>query len=292
VPSFEKYSGARMIVENMSGAGGYVGIRYLYNTAKPDGLALGMFNPPGAFIAELMGQKEASWKLEELNYIGRISKGSGGIMMVGKQSPLRTLEDVLKAKRQIKCATIGPTEGASMYMGLAAEALDLNFKIVPGFQGGKACILAVIKGEIEMTINPPAGFEDEFKKGDLRALSIVAGKEVAPAFRSLFSSVPRLIDLPLSKDKKRFLEFADFVVDIGFVLAGPPGMPKDRVQFLENAMAKAMGEPDVRNPLVKRGDNYAPLSGTEYLKILKETKATVADIGVKNLNHILFEKYY
>jgi len=290
-PAFEKYSGARVIVENMPGAGGYVGLRNLY-TAKPNGLTLGMFNPPGAFLAELSGQKEATWKLEELSHVGRISKGSGGIMMVGKQSPLNTLEDVLKANRQIKCATIGPTEGASMYMALAAEALGLDFRIVPGFPGGRLAILAVMRGEVEMTINPPAGFEDEFRKGDLKALAIAAGRDVAPAFRSQFAAVPRLIDLPLPKDKKRFLEVADFVVEIGWVLSGPPRIPKDRAQFLDNAMAKALAEPDVRNPLEKRGDFYAPLPGAGYLEILQRTRKTVTDIGVKNLNHILFEKYY
>jgi hypothetical protein len=43
-----------------------------------------------------------------------------------------------------------------------------------------------MKGEIEMTVNPPAGFEDDFKKGDLRAIAIAAGREIAPLFRPLF----------------------------------------------------------------------------------------------------------
>ncbi len=291
-PFLEKFTGARVVVENMPGSGGYVGLRYIYSKVKPDGLTLGMFNPPGAFLAELMGQKEATWKLQELSYIGRVLRGSGGIMMVGKSSSIRTVEDLLKTKREIKCATIDPTTASSMNAALAAEALGIHLKIVPGFQNGKICGIAVLRGEIEMTIQPPAGFEEEFKKGDLRAISIAAGREVALTFQSLFASVPRLIDLPLSPEKKIYIGLSNYLNDVGFVMAGPPGIPKDRVQFLENALARALKEPQVARILEASGYAFSPLSGTEYLQILKGAEKVVSDISVKSLNHILFEKYY
>lgn len=289
---FGKYLGAKVVVENMPGAGGYVGLRYIYSSAKRDGLTVGMFNPPGSFMAELLGQKEATWKLQELSYVGRVLRGSGGVMMVGKGSSIRTLDDLLKAKREIKCGTIDPTTASSMNAALAAEGLGLNLKIVPGFPNGKACSIAVMRGEIEMTIQPPAGFEEDFKKGDLRAICIVAGREVAAAFRAQFASVPRLIDLSLSSEKKRYIDLADSLNEIGFVMAGPPGIPKDRVQFLDNALAKSLKEPDVIKMFEVRGDAYSPMSGTEYLQLLKKTEKGVADISAKDLNHILFEKYY
>lgn len=76
VPSvlFGKYTGARVVVENMPGAGGYVGLRYLY-TAKPDGLTLGLTNPMGAFMAEELGQKEVTWKLDRFEHIARVLRG-------------------------------------------------------------------------------------------------------------------------------------------------------------------------------------------------------------------------
>jgi tripartite-type tricarboxylate transporter receptor subunit TctC len=290
--SFGRYTGARVIVENMAGAGGYVGLRYLY-TAKPDGLTLGLMpNPTGAFMAEELGQKEITWQLDKFEYIARVLRGSGGILMVGKQSSIRTLEDLLKSKREIRAATMDPTVGTSLNSALAAEALGLNLKIVTGFPGGRACIMAVLKGEIEMTVNPPAGFEDEFKKGELRAIAIAAGREIAPIFRPIFASVPRLLDLPLPQEKKRYLELSASLNEIGFPLSGPPNVPKERVQFLERAWLKALGEPEVKKTLETRGDFYAPLTGAEYLQILKGLKKVVADIGAKNVNHILFEKYY
>jgi tripartite-type tricarboxylate transporter receptor subunit TctC len=213
-------------------------------------------------------------------------------MMVGKSSSIRTLDDLLKTKREIKCGTIDPTTASSMNAALSAEALGLNLKIVPGFQNGKLCGMAVLRGEIEMTIQPPAGFEEEFKKGDLRAISIAAGREVALAFQSLFASVPRLIDLPLSLDKKIYIGLSNYLNDVGFVMAGPPGIPKERAQFLENALARALKEPQVSKILEASGYVFSPLSGTEYLQILKGAEKVVTDISVKNLNHILFEKYY
>lgn len=289
---FGKYTGARVIVENMPGAGGYVGLRYLY-TAKPDGLTLGLMpNPTGAFMAEELGQKEVTWQLDKFEHIARVLRGSGGILMVGKQSSIHILEDLLKSKREMRAASMDPTVGSSINAILAAEALGLNLKIVLGFPGGRACILAVMKGEIEMTVNPPAGFEDDFKKGELRAIAIAAGREIAPIFRPLFASVPRLIDLPLPQEKKRYLELSASLNEIGFPLSASPNVPKDRVQFLESAWLKALSEPEVKKTFDTRGDFYAPLTGAEYLQILRGLKKVVADIGAKNVNHILFEKYY
>lgn len=288
---FGKYSGARVVVENMPGAGGYVGLRTLY-TAKPDGLTLGLTNPMGALMAEELGQKEVTWKLAKFEHIARVLRGSGGIMMVGKQSPIRTFDDVLKAKREFKAATIDPTVGNSMNLTLSAEAFNLNMKVVPGFPGGRAQVLAVLRGEIEMTVNTPGGFEEDFKKGDLRALAVVAGREVAPAVSALFASVPRMIDLPLPLDRKRYLELASLLNEIGFPLSAPPGVSKERVQFLDNAWAKAVKDPVVIKTFYTRGDFLDPLSGKEYLQRILGVKKTVASIGAQNLNHVLFEKYY
>ncbi len=152
--------------------------------------------------------------------------------------------------------------------------------------------MAVMKGEIEMTVNPPAGFEDDFKKGELRAIAIAAGREIAPIFRPIFASVPRLIDLPLPQEKKRYLELSASLNEIGFPLSAPPNVPKDRVQFLESAWLKALNEPEVKKTFETRGDFYAPLTGGEYLQLIRGIKKVVADIGAKNVNHILFEKYY
>jgi tripartite-type tricarboxylate transporter receptor subunit TctC len=96
----------------------------------------------------------------------------------------------------------------------------------------------------------------------------------------------------LPQEKKRYLELSASLNEIGFPLSGPPNVPKERVQFLERAWLKALGEPEVKKTLETRGDFYAPLTGAEYLQILKGLKKVVADIGAKNVNHILFEKYY
>jgi hypothetical protein len=61
---------------------------------------------------------------------------------------------------------------------------------------------------------------------------------------------------------------------------------------LESAWLKALNEPEVKKTFDTRGDFYDPLTGAEYLQLLRNTKKVVADIGAKNVNHILFEKYY
>ncbi len=163
---------------------------------------------------------------------------------------------------------------------------------VPAAGGLTELMLAVLRGEIEMTVNTPGGFEEDFKKGDLRALAVVAGREVAPAVSALFPPVPRMIDLPLAPDKKRYLELAALLNEIGFPLSAPPGVSKEKVQFLDNAWAKAVKDPVVIKTFYTRGDFLDPLSGKEYLQRIYGVKKTVASIGAQNLNHVLFEKYY
>lgn len=285
---FEKHSGAQLVIQNMPGAGGYVALNYLYHTAKPDGLNLCTFFGSGVFMAEELGQKEATWKLEKLSFIARVTRNWGGPLMVGRKSPIRTLDDLVKAKREIKCSVTDPTVPGAMHLTLIAEALGLNFKIISGFEGGKACVLAAMRGEVELTSNPAAGLEDAFKKGDLIPLAMI-GEGIPP---SLPPNLPSLTSLPLSKDKKRFMDLSIGLSDFGNVIAGPPGIPQDRMGFLENAMMRALNEPELKKFFEIRGDNYAPLSGSEYLKILRESKKLVSDIGIKELENILFKKYY
>ena len=55
-----------IIVQNMPGAGGLVGVNFLYNRVKPDGLTIGMFQTTNAFL-QLAGDSAVKFDVRKAN---------------------------------------------------------------------------------------------------------------------------------------------------------------------------------------------------------------------------------
>jgi tripartite-type tricarboxylate transporter receptor subunit TctC len=62
-----------LVVENMTGAGTLIAAKFLHSSAKPDGLAFGIFN--GALILSgALGNKSVDFDMRELEYLAYRSR--------------------------------------------------------------------------------------------------------------------------------------------------------------------------------------------------------------------------
>ena len=144
-----------------------------------------------------------------------------------------------------------------------------------------------------MTAMPVAGFKESFDNGDLRAIYTFGKGEPIPYYRQCFpKGVPNIHDVPVSTEKRKFIDLDIIVRDLDYVITAPPGTPKDRVQFLDDAFMKALYEPELKNIWEKRGDTWSPLSGPKTSEVVIKGKELITRVGAKNLDYILFKKYY
>ncbi|MBI4491161.1 MAG: hypothetical protein HY694_18920, partial [Deltaproteobacteria bacterium] len=122
-----------IVVENMTGASSLIAANYTYNSAKPDGLFVGIWN--GAFVLrQAMGDKAVRLDARKVGWIGSPTKGTPicGIMAY---TGLKTLNDVLAANREIKVGATGPGSTYDDLPKILNLTLGTKFKVVSGYEG-------------------------------------------------------------------------------------------------------------------------------------------------------------
>jgi tripartite-type tricarboxylate transporter receptor subunit TctC len=224
----EAHTGASVKVENKEAAGGLEGHNYLYETAKQDGLTVGVTEASALWADALLGAEGIRYKIGEFGYLG-IMQTTVHMLFVEKNSPINTIDDLKQAKG-LKLGVGGAiTSSGGLSYGVVIENLGLDAKIIPGFRGSAETILALQKGEIDAVAFPGEGMQKYVDEGTVKPLfSISNDREYAfykdvPAFGELVS---------LSKEAKKML---DVLVDLRGckALIITPGAPADRVDYLQ-----------------------------------------------------------
>lgn len=224
----EVHTGASVVVENKAAAGGIEGHNYLYETAKRDGLTVGVTEASALWADALLGAEGIRYKIEEFGYLG-IMQTTAHMFFVEAGSPLNTIDD-LKRATDLKLGVGGAiTSSGGLSFGVVIENLGLDAKIVPGFRGSAETVLALQKGEIDAVAFPGEGMQKYVEEGVAKPLFTVANdREYAfykdiPAFGELVS---------LSDETKAML---DVMVDLRGckALFITPEAPPDRVDYLQ-----------------------------------------------------------
>src|SRR5690606_27297925 len=130
-PYLEKYTGARVDILNLAGAGGMRGVNELYKSA-PDGLTIGMINGSALVTNEIAGIKGASYDLSRFEYIGRIV-ADRRVLVVSTDSGYESLEDLRKAPGKVKIGATGL--GGSTYVDavICNQAFEMDLQVIHGF---------------------------------------------------------------------------------------------------------------------------------------------------------------
>ncbi len=259
-------SGVNVIVKNISGAGGRTGAVSLYR-AKPDGYTVGLLDQGGLVGYEMvMGAKKAGFEVSKFTYLGRIANEPYTIMAAAK-SPLKSLEDLKKASR-LTWGVEGIGLGRWLPSFLSARALGIAFDVVSGYRGTGESLPALIRGDINLWLNPSdhPSVVPVLKTGDVRC--------VVHMGESRASACP---DTPTAKELGH-----DFTIEILRLVAAPPGTPSERAKILEGLLVKAMADEDFKKWAETSGSLVNPGDSAEAQRSLsamvKEVQKEQANI--------------
>lgn len=247
-----------VVVENKPGAGGSIAAA-VTAAATPDGYRI-MLSDPGAFaINPIMLPQNARYDpLNDFTPIALVGQ-SPLVLVVPASKPFATLE-ALNAHLRTNAATAsyassGPAGitqfGAEVYLKRAGGLTALH---VP-YRGGAPMMEALTKGETDFGVAVLASAVPQISAGTVRALALAA-----PSATPVVAKVPLLETLGVN----------GAVMTSWVIMIGPRGMPAEIVARLNAAINEAIGEPDVRERLLKAGiETYQPANpaGTgAYLK--------------------------
>ena len=121
-----------IVVENMTGAGGFIQANFLYQRAKPDGFTIG--NNQGSFILQqILGARGIEFDSRKFEFIG-VPTEFHPVCALTKASGLTNMERWFAAKEPAKLGGIGPGTGPSDVARAVKAALPtLPVRVIDGY---------------------------------------------------------------------------------------------------------------------------------------------------------------
>lgn len=264
-PYFQKYLGpkASVVVENQEGGGGNAAHLKTFRAA-PDGYTLELSPFPSAIMGELV--KGGAFKTLEFTFIHNVTGSDFNGIFVKYDAPYKTLKDLVEAAKKSKITMSGSGIGTNGHMAMKLLEADSGAKFeYVSFDGGTEAAIAVAGGHTMSGVGNLVALKQLSEEKKIRILAVV-GATRAEAFP----------DVPTAAESG----YKEAVMDVCVGVFGPPKMPEGLMLKIEEALAKAVADPEFQKQATKLGSNIVALKHDEFKtmveKIYKQT-LTVKD---------------
>ena len=248
--------GSTFVVKNVPGAGHMIGTNTIY-ASKADGLTIGTFNT-GLIYAQLIKRDGVKFELGKMSWVGKASSDPK-VFVVGTNSDVMTFQDLRGLKETKNMAEGGVGSGSYAESSMLIETLKLNLKIVVGYVG-EGDKMAIRRGEVLAAMGARSTFEPYVKNGYVRMLFQIGGSE---------TDIPQLDALADDPEVKSLTALIRSQSEVARFTAGPPDIPKDRLDVLIATFKKAMEDPELAEKTAKMGRPIEPAYGETVANYVK-----------------------
>jgi tripartite-type tricarboxylate transporter receptor subunit TctC len=233
-----------IVVENMTGAGSLIAANYTANSAKPDGLFVGIWNS-AYVLRQALGDKAVRFDARKLGWIGAPTKGTPFCSIMA-HTGLKSLKDVVAANRELKMGSTGPGSTYDDLPQILNLTLGTKFNVISGYEGTSTILVAMRRKEVDggcwtwesarTTARPML----EAKGDDKLIPFLIHSREPDPEVKDL-PLIPEVI-----KGEDNLSAYRTWVGTYEFQrpFSVPPGTPKERLQLLRKAFANTMKDPE------------------------------------------------
>jgi len=268
-PFWSEELGATVAVKNMPAAGGMEAFNWMYTQAKPDGLTFAMLSWTSLLVGSL--DPAAKYDPTKFELIGVLDPMN--YVLNVKKNGITSVKD-FKEKKDLKLAGLIPTAGPTVTAALVLELLNPNGKLITGYNMREAT-LATARGETDGFCCSIMGAIQNEKQGYTIPL-LQVGKQKMRGF-----DVPLVADVVESSP---LLE-AYCIATPGDVYWLPPGVPKDRVDFMRKALEEMFveGSPAIKTLM----ERYNFHSGYKSYKELDDILSKWASGGREDYKKVL-----
>lgn len=260
-----------VVVQNMPGASGNTSAAYVANVAPKDGTIIGA-PQAGSLVDQLVSANAAQIKHDArlFNYIGS-ANSEVFTCIVRADAPVKTFEDVFS--KEVMLGSSGGTT-RDMPMGLK-NLLGAKIRFVHGYAGTREIGLAMDTGEVQGMCGMgwtsiQSQRPDWFEKKMVRVLV----QESMAGDRGLNKDgVPLSVAYTQDVEKKQMFEllYSQGVFTRPFFVA--QGVPKERVEALRAAFAKALADPQTIAEAERQRLVVTAISGADLEATVKKLYA-------------------
>lgn len=255
-----------LVIQNMEGAGGIVSANHLGRRVAADGLTLAV---PGRswFVEGIVKSQGVAFDSTQFAYVG--SPGAvNSMVFVRASTGIRTFDDLKSHPKPLSFGSLGSTTPTAMIPTMLARE-GLPIKVIFGYVSTARVLLALEQGEIDAVFT----VEDSFA----RRQDLIKNKVVIP----ILQNKPTLPGIPLVRDvlpvsQQSLLTLVLALENFGLPLAGPPGIPPERLAILRKAFIDMCNDGDYRAEAARIEQPIgAPLEGGVLETMMKELAAGV-----------------
>ncbi len=241
---------AHVVIRNVPGAGHLVGANTLARS-RPDGLTIGTFNA-GLIYSQLAGNRALRVDIRDFAWIGKAA-GEPRAVVMSTRCEIQSIEDLLAATTPVVFAGAGIGSASHAETRLLAEALDLNVRIIPGYEGNET-EMAMLRGEICGLVASTSSMQSFVDAGNGRFILAIGGGR---------TEIPAAIDYARDAAGRRIVALIATMAELGRVSAAPPGTPSGRLATLRAAYRAALEDRDFLHEAERRRRPIEPAYGDD-----------------------------
>ena len=249
------------VVRNIPGGMFTIGQRESVQS-EPDGYTFG----GSSEAANVYGTKfvDSGFGMEDVEFIVGLT-AIRHTFSTGADKPWQTIEEVLEyAKAHPGELSLGSSSPIYECWAMALKDAGYEFNVVP-FPTGAACSAAIAGGHVDVGIVGLAGAKPLHEGGQLRILFI--GDDFSP-----IPPAKQLSDVPFLAEILRG-------INVGTAsITGPKGIPKERIEFLENAFQQMWNDPNFQTMAVNLGLDPVWYNHEEITAKMAEADRIVGDL--------------
>jgi tripartite-type tricarboxylate transporter receptor subunit TctC len=207
--------------------------------------------------------------------LGVLQRAVPQYAFIGYQSAAALKDSTLKTR-----LGTGRSGSANLIFSLVAkQVLGLNLDIVRGYDGTAPIFLAEQRGEVD-------GLFADFSAVKVTAADAWRAKQiVVPVVQvGRRTRLPDLADVPTARElvndpaERAFLEFAEMPFFIALPIAGPAGIPADRLKALQDGFMAMARDQAFLDDATKMHFEVDPISGPAVAEAIAKAAKTPADI--------------
>jgi len=263
--------GNSFVVENRAGGGGLVGAD-LVAKATPDGYTL-LTSAPEFSINPSVKSKMPFDALKDFAFVSQLTSGQF-LLACHPSVPVRSVKELIALAKSKPGRLNYGSSGTGSINHLAGELLQsmtgIRWGHVP-FKGSGPNLIGLMGGEIDFSFGSTTSLVDQARLGRVRAIAVTGPQRYAE-----LPSVPTISESGVP----------GYNVTGWYGFYAPAGTPADVVRRLQSETARAFNAPEMREKLIKAGNDpvtstpeafeaFVKVEIAKWAKVVRDAKLTL-----------------
>lgn len=277
-----------VVVRNLPGAGGITAMNYMAQQVAPDGLT---FVTAGNTMADPLAYRkpQSEFKPTDFVIIGGVVRG-GEVLLINKDAEKRLYD---KKAAPVVIGSLGGIPRSGMQMAAwGIEYLGWNGKWVIGYPGTNELMIALERGEIDMTGTGNMFLINKLLETGKFKILVQSGslKDGKFAGRADFGAAPVFSDLMEGKIKDplpaQAFDYWASIISTDKWMALPPKTPKALADVHRAAYIKLMQDKEFLEKGEKLSEGFTPMKAAD-VETLVSKLASLPDEATEYMTVIL-----